>query len=442
MSEDIGQPTATARRERLDALGWSVLALGGLALTGLAVHFDARLGTASAPFLGRYRVKIGFGSICAPLVAGAVLAIRYRGLLDNRRWRAIQLFGYFAALGWAIALAIVDGASGLTKALGSPEEYLGDVRMVGDHPLGYLRTFSANAVSHSVATRGHPPGPVLLLWLLDRAGITNHVVMGLLITAAATLTVPLVLSAVRDACGEAAARSYLPIVVLAPWAVWVAVSLDAIVALLGACAVVAGLRASRQQVRGWPAWAWALTAGLLLGIAALFSYSTPWLGLSVICVYFARRRPVLNVISGVGALVPIVAAQAAGFTWVDGLLAADADYTSRVEPHRSVLWWSVISVVALLLATGPALMASASKVRNTPAWPFLVGAGAAVLFSIGAGLARGGVEHAWLPFFPWLTVAAVAPARQGGPAGPTPLLLTGIGAAVAIVVEAVLATPW
>ena len=65
-----------------------------------------------------------------------------------------------------------------------------------------------------------------------------------------------------------------------------------------------------------------------------------------------------------------------------------------------------------------------------------------MVFSIAAGLARGGVEHAWLPFFPWLTVAAVAPERQGGQPVPAPLLLTGVGALVAVVIEAVLATPW
>ena len=87
-------------------------------------------------------------------------------------------------------------------------------------------------------------------------------------------------------------------------------------------------------------------------------------------------------------------------------------------------------------------MASLRKLRNTPGWPFLAGAGAAVLFALLAGLARGGVEHAWLTFFPWLTVAAVAPHRQAGPPVPSPLLLAGAGALEAIVLSAILATPW
>ena len=442
MSEHAADLGPIAHRERTDAVGWALLAGGGLALTVLAVHLDARLGTASAPFLGRYDVRLGPGSLLAPIVAAGILLLTLRGAFDHWRWSMVQFFGYAGALAWALALALVDGLSGLTKALGSPESYLGDVRQIGDHPLGYIRHFATDPANHSVAARGHPPGPVLLLWLLDRAGITDHVTLGVLITALAALTVPLVLAGVRDACGETAARRYLPVLVLAPYAVWVAVSMDAVVALLGAAAVVAGVRASRRRERGWPSLAWALLSGVLIGIAALFSYSAPWLGLSVVCVYFARRRPFLNVATGAGALLPVLAAQLAGFGWTDGLLAAEADYTTRIEPYRSALWWAVLSVVALMLAAGPALFASARKMRNTPAWPFLVGAGAAVVFSIAAGLARGGVEHAWLPFFPWLTVAAVAPEHPAGEPVRTPVLLVALGALSAVLIEAIVATPW
>jgi hypothetical protein len=179
-----------------------------------------------------------------------------------------------------------------------------------------------------------------------------------------------------------------------------------------------------------------------LGLAALFSYAAPWLGLSVVCLYFARRRPLANIATGLGALLPVLVADRLGFAWMRGLMEADTDFTTRISPNRPVLWWSVLSIVALLLAAGPAIYPSVRKLRNTPGWPFLVGSGAAILFSILAGLARGGVEHAWLAFFPWLTVAAVAPERQGGPAPPAPLYLAGVGALTAVLIEALLHTPW
>jgi hypothetical protein len=242
-------------------------------------------------------------------------------------------------------------------------------------------------------------------------------------------------------CGEPAARRYLPVLALAPYAVWVAVSVDAVVATLGAAMVLAGVRASGPR-SGTRAAAWAVLCGALLGVAALLSYAAPWLGLSVVCLYFARRRPFLNLASGLGALVPVFGADLLGFGWVDGLLSAQADYATRIGPYRSALWWSALSLVVLLIAAGPPLVASLRKLRNTPGWPFLVGAGVAVLFPLAAGLTRGGAEHAWVPFLPWLTVAAVAPEQQGGPPPAAPLLLVAVGAVTAMVLEAALATPW
>ncbi len=186
---------------------------------------------------------------------------------------------------------------------------------------------------------------------------------------------------------------------------------------------------------------WALLSGLLLGTAALFSYAVPWLALSVICVYFVRRRALLNVVTGAAALVPLAMVQAAGFVWTDGLTAAQADLSIRVEPQRSALLWGMVSLAVLVLACGPAIVASARNLRRTPGWPFLVGAGVAVGFAIGAGLARGEMEHAWLPYFPWLLTAAVAPGRGDEREG-AQLLLAGAGAASTVLLAAVLQTAW
>src|SRR4029079_7146610 len=125
--------------------------------------------------------------------------------------------------------------------------------------------------------------------------------------------------------GEAAARSYAPVLVLAPYAVWVAVSVDVTVAVLGAATVAMGVRASQRGRTGLRAGAWALACGVTLGVAALCSYAAPWLGLSVVCLYIGRRRAFLNVATGVGALIPVLAAQLAGFSWIDGLAAARVD---------------------------------------------------------------------------------------------------------------------
>lgn len=429
-------------RELHDLLVWFVLAAVGLTLTACAVRYGARLGTASAPFLGYYRFQVSPLSLVAPLVAGIVLLVARAGWFERVRFGVLLVGAYLAGLAWALGLALVDGMAGLTRSLLDPDNYHADLAGVGDHPLAYLRNYASHTVLHTPAARGHPPGPVLLLWALNRIGISGQAELGILITAAGVATIPLVLAAVAGVCGRTQARRYAPVLILAPYALWVSVSVDALVAVLGAAMVAAGVRASAGTRRGWRSGAWAVLAGLLLGFAALFSYAAAWLGLSVVCLYFARRRPLVNIGTGLGALLPVLVANQFGFSWVAGLGTARFDFETRVEPYRSVLWWSAISVVALALATGPAIYASLRKLRNTAGWPFLVGAAGAVLFSVLAGLARGGVENAWLAYFPWLTVAAVAPERQAGPAVPSPLLLTAGGALVAIVVEAILATPW
>jgi hypothetical protein len=434
-----GETGSAHRTERRDLFGWLVLVSVGLFVTWLAVRGGARLGTASAPFLGRYRLEISPMSVVAPLVAVGVLGAAWRGCFDRLPWWTVSAGSAVGLFTWAVALAVVDGAEGLTRSL-TPDSYLGDVQEVGSDPLGYLQSFTSRSAEHTVATRGHPPAPVLLLWAVQRIGVTDNLALALLVTGFGALAAPLILSAVRDVSGEVTAQRYAPVLILAPYAVWLAVSMDAVVVTIAAAMTLAGVRATRRH--GWRAALWAALAGLLLGLAALFSYAAAWLGLSIICMYFARRRAALNLFSGLGALVPVLAAAMAGFGWTEGLFTAYDDFAARIEPHRSVVWWSIISICALLLAAGPPLYASLRKVRNTPGWPFLVGAAAAVLFSIGAGLALGGVEHAWLPFFPWLTIAAVAPERQGGDPPPSPLLLVTVGAISAMIIEAVLLTPW
>jgi methylthioxylose transferase len=430
------------RGQRADLLAWLSLTAIGLGLTWLAVRGGAQLGTRSAPFLGSYRFTVGFASALAIIVAAAVIFGAQRGRFDELPFPSVLAVGWAATFGWSLSLALVDGVAGLTRSLQSPDNYLTDVPGVGDEPLAFIRTFTGHADGHSVAARGHPPGPVLLLWALNRLGLTDRLALGVVIAALGALITPLVLSAVRGVCGELAARRYAPVLILAPYAVWEAVSVDVLVAVLGAAMVAMGVRASAHTRTGWRAGVWALASGVMLGLAALFSYAAPWLGLSVVCLYFARRRAFLNVATGLGALLPVLAAQFTGFIWIDGLAVARADFEARVEPNRSAVWWGGISVVVLLLATGPPLIRSLRRLRNTPGWPFLAGAGVAVAFSILAGLSRGGAEAAWLPFFPWLTVAAVAPQRQAGEIPSSPVLLVAVGGLTAVVIEAMLATPW
>ena len=439
----VAAAATSLRPVRHDAVVWALVVTAGLAFTALLVAVDARLGTASAPFLGRYRLKVEIGTVLAPAVAAAVLVAVSRGLHERLPWRRLLLLSYLAAAAWAIALAVVDGGYGLANPVENPQEYLRDVPAVAGDPLGFLDTFVQRSEDYSVATRQHPPGPVLLLWALTENGFTRPAALGTLVTLVGCASVPLVAIAARSLLGEQSARRLLPLLILAPYAIWLAVSLDAVTMTIAAAALTCGVVGSEPRRPPW----WAAAAGLLLGTAALFSYAVGWLAVSGLAVYFIRRRPLLILVSGAAGLVPLALAQLAGFTWSDGLSAAQADFSLRVEPHRSWVWWIFLDVVILTIACGPAIAAAARKIRRTPGWPFLVGAGIAVLFAMGSGIARGEVERSWLPFFPWLLVAAVAPERRPAEpedetSSPTPVLLVALGAASAVVLEAVLQTTW
>jgi hypothetical protein len=424
------------RTQRRDLLLWLLLVALGIAVSCLALTVGARLGTSGPPFLGRYAVHLTPMVLLPAGTAAGLLALAGRGAVEGLPWRGVLALGYAAALCWAAGLALTDGVAGFTGPLAQPDAGA-DADNVGDDPYRWLGGFTAEDSGLDSPSRRRPPGAALLLWSLHRLGLGHDLALGLFVMAVGALTVPLVLQAARNACGELTARRYLPVLVLAPYALW-APHPDVLAAPAGAAMIVTGAWATRH--RGWPAVVGGLGCGVLLGFAAMFSYAAAWLGLSVICLYFARRRPLLNVLTGIGVLVPVLAVQALGFNWVEGLITAQLDYARRVEPQRAATWWAVLSLAALLLAAGPALVASLRKSRNTPAWPFLVGAGMAVLFSVLAGFARGGVEHAWLAFFPWLTVAAVAPRQQAGPPVPSPLLLTSAGAVTALVLAVVLET--
>ncbi len=427
------------RRERLDAVAWLAVVAAGLVVTSVAVTSGADVHSAGAPFTGHYRLRLTAGSLLAPLVAVAVLAAVRRGAHERLPWARLLALGWLAATAWAVSLALVDGGAGLARPLAPA---LHDLRLVGDHPAGFLRHFVADAARQRAQTREQPPGSLLFVWALGRAGIHGAVLTGVVVTAIGCLAVPLAAVAVRSLCHEPAARRLVPVLVLAPYAVWVAVSLDAVALAVAAGALACGVIGSE---RGRSLW-WALGCGALLGAASLLSYGAAWLACSVIVVYFVRRRAALNVVTGAATLLPLWLAWLAGFTWSDGVASAHRAFTAST-PGRSGLVWAGLDLLVVVIAAGPAIAPAARKVTNTPGWPFLVGAVLAVGFSVASGLSRGEVERSFLPFLPWLLVPAVAPERRpdrpgSAAAAPTPVLLTALAAATAILVEAVLVSPW
>lgn len=440
------------RRPQLaDALVWAAVVAAGLVVTAVAVHTGARVGTPGAPFSGHYRPpRVVPASAAAPLVAGAVLVAVRRGVAERLPWRALLALSWLVAAAWAVALAAVDGRPGLAGPVLDPSEYLADADAVTAGPAAFLGDFVAKAPSYAVATRTHPPGAALLVaGVAHVLGRSRPELVGVGVVAVGALAVPLVGVSVRSLCHEPAARRLLPVVALAPWALWTAVSLDAVATAVCAAFLACGVVAAEPGRGRRSAASWAAVAGLLLGVAALLGYALAWLGVSLVAVYFVRRRPLLNAVTGLGALVPLTLVSLAGFSWTAGLAEAQADFSERVGRDRSWLLWVVLDLVLLAVACGPTVVAAVRGLPRTPGWPFVLGAGLAVVFALASGLSRGEVERSWLPFYPWLLVPAVAPLmrpRAAGPgaplATPVPVGLIAVGCATAVVLQAVLASTW
>ncbi|CAN5260867.1 hypothetical protein BH20ACT5_BH20ACT5_07460 [soil metagenome] len=370
---------------------WAVLL--GIALA--VAWLTGRLADIAEPSAEAGMWWAGLGA--PPVALLVILAVR-RGWHDRASWPVLLGVGYLASGVWTVAFALLD-----PPLLGPP-----------------------------VAADGTLHLPDLVLTGLQELGAEPGLISAALGLALAAVT-PLVAVATRSLCDEPTARHLLPVLVLAPYAL-LAGDTDSLAAVLAAAMLTVAVLASERGRPVGSRVALAGLCGLLLGLSALFGYSAIWLAAGTLCVFFVRRRPLLNVATGLASLVPLLVAEAAGADWTGGLVSE----LRGPGGDRSVLSGAAVVVLALLVIGGPALIASIGRVRTTPGWPFLVGGGAVLLVPLAAGLLAGQNDPgAWLPGLPWLLVAAVAPPRQGGRAVPTPVGLVTVGAVTAYAVAVI-----
>jgi hypothetical protein len=382
-----------------------------------------------------------------PVVVALVVVLLGPTLAARLPWRAVLPGAALAAAGWAVVLAGTSGEDRLTEPLATVYEYPHDVPRVGS--IGeLLRTFvdsvpadAPDAWTTHVA--GHPPGALLAFVLLDRLGLSGLEWAAALCVAGGALAVPAVLVAVRAVAGEEAARTAAPFLVLAPIALWVATSADALFAGVAAWGV-ALLATAAARGRGRSADVRALGGGLLLGLALFLSFGLAALGLVAVAVVLVHRgrlgwggvARVLGV-GAVGVLVVVAAFAAGGYWWVEGLSAADDRVRSGPSyADRPFSFFVVANLAAAALALGPAAVAGLASLRRTRLALLPLAALAGIVVSDLTGLVRGETERIWLPFYVWVLAAtAFVPRWQRR----WWLLLSAV---LAIGIEVVVRTEW
>ena len=327
---------------------------------------------------------------------------------------------------WMIALALVDGPSGLGRILDHGTEYLQSARAIDDVG-AMLRDYVARIPLDSpgnwpVHLAGHPPGAVLMFIGLDRVGLGSWQAAGPVVVVVAA-TVPAAVAVTLDRLGARhAARRALPFLVIGPAAILMAVSADAVFAATGAWAAAA-LAGATAAGRPWRRYALAVSAGLLFGWCLMESYGLVLLGAVALAVLFAangagRARGQVAVVAGATAGGVVVAFAAAGFAWWQAYPALQERYWAGLASQRPGWYWVVGNLAALVLVAGPMLpaalgsgashLAGLRRRRRPEPVAALVGAGLTMVALADLSLmSKAEVERIWLPFLPWLMLSVV-----------------------------------
>jgi len=426
---DSDQQTDEAAPPSRRALVGDLLAAGtGALLVLLAslqgwrlIHAGQDIILGFPPLLAVWMPHIGPGTPIALVVAVLVIT-RGPGIAERVPWRPLLVLSWTAATVWTLGLALVDGwQKGIVERLSSSQEYLNDipkVRSVGE----MLRTFTDHILTDqpdfwATHVGAHPPGVFLLFVWLDRIGLGGGGPSGLVVILAGASAGAAVAVTLRALGHESTARAVLPFSVLFPGAVWVGVSADGMFAAVLAWGVA--LLAIGAVGRGRRADAAALAGGVLLGYTLYLSYGLAlavFLPLAVLGVTRAWRAAGFAVL---GALLVAGAFTASGFWWITGYEDVKVIYKLSAAKDRPYSYFVWANLAALVLATGPAVLAGLRRLVASPralplAGALLVAAGAvAVLAADLSGMSKAEVERIWLPFGVWFVVAcALLPRRH------------------------------
>lgn len=438
---EITAPRSRVRGELLGAAAAALLVAVAFTVPQLASESWRRsLFAAAAPVFGHWSPHLGWGSLPALAIAAAVI-VRGPAAADRLPWRRLLLAGYLTAVAWAFALALVDGwRRGFTARLADGHEYLAEVPGVSVIP-AMLGSFADRIVdgqpdSWTTHVSGHPPGALLFFVLLDRIGAGGSTWAGIVCVFAGCSAPIAVAVALRALGAEERARTALPFLVLAPAAIWIAVSADAVFACVTAwavalLAVAAGTEFTRHGVTApqragdrppdpgsvlpvdrRAALPVAFMAGVLFGFGIFLNYGMILMGLIALAVLVGARtvRPLLP--AALGALLVVAGFAAAGFWWLDGYHLVVERYYQGIAATRpfGYWWWGNLAatVCAVGLATAAALSRALapSRLRTLdPAALLVAAAVCAVAAADLSGLSKAETERIWLPFDMWLLAA-------------------------------------
>ncbi len=432
-------------RRRVVVVGLAALVVALAGWWGDQLLADGRILHLGAPPLYAWWRAIGTGaepSAWWPAVAAAIglalaVPLWWARVVGHIRWGFVLGGSWLLGLAWPASLAAMRGTSRLVDPLVEERfEYLPLAREI-DSPAEFVSGFIDRIAELPTHVRGHPPGAVLAFWGLDKV-LPTDAWMAFGVLAIAASAGPAVLIAVRALADEATARRAAVFVGMAPAAIWIATSSDALFTAVIAWAIA--LAALAVALRGRAAIVAGGGAGVLAGGAVCMSWGAVVLlgPLGVLwVVLIARRRGVEAGVTLAGAAVLPVAMALAGFDWIEGVSAVRGEYLAGVGSVRP--WWYFLfsNLAAFLIVIGPAAVGGIATLRRRELWWLVGGAFAGVAIADLSGMSKGEVERIWLPAVPWVVLAASSIRHWRPRAG-----WAAVTMALGIVLEWRLLTPW
>ncbi|MEV6863391.1 hypothetical protein AB0M44_20600 [Streptosporangium subroseum] len=345
-------------------------------------------------------------SLLPPLLLAVLAVTVLPAVLARLRFGAALLAVYGTALAWTVLLAV--SGEGLARPFTSPYEYQAVLPAVGDDPLSWLGSFTERLPGYPTHVRGHPPLPVLVLWALAKVGLPGPFWAAVLVVVVGCSATVAVAITVRRLAGEESARLALPYLALSPFAVWIATTMDAFFAGVGAWGVALLVFGGRARVL------LGVTAGVLLGALPYLSYGlAPYLLIPVVAAVAARISRAVALACLAGAAAVTAAFAAGGFLWPSGVLATHAEWAADPGAARPYLYFLVANLAVLALLTGPATAAGLVRMLPGGMRALVVAAIVAVLALDVSGVTRGEVERIWVPYATWIVLAAAwSPGRR------------------------------
>lgn len=409
---------------------------------------NTRLNLGAAPLVGRDEMdgwvwRFGWSLVGAGLVALLVVVACRSSWWWRVRQRWVLVVTSVGAMLFATLLALNDGVDGLRYGAEHKTEYLANLPT--SPPAGeFVRTFVDEIDRYSVHVRGHPPGFVLLLKCLDAIGLSGVWPVVALSILGTGVTAAAVLLTVRAVAGDEWMRRTAPLLIVAPYGIWMLTSGDAVFAAVGAlgiAAVAEGVSRRREHA----VW-FGVAAGVLFGCLLFLTYlgATLLLVPAVLLIAALRRRDrgsLAVIIGGVAAGLAVVASfWIAGFWWFDGVRATNEQYHLGSAQFRLWSYFAIGNIGAALFALGPVTVVGLGVLRSRRMWLLVGAALAALLVSHLSRYTKGEVERIWLIFYPWIAVAGAAlisrSRRWSGAAA------VGVQATCAIVLQAALLSKW